>query len=385
MGDNAGIIRPFNARIDLGCVRHNVRFLKSLVRPGCGLMAVVKANAYGHGDIEVSASALEAGADCLGVALVEEAVRLRNAGFECPLFVLFEPPRDAAALIIEHRLTCAVYTPEMAEALSGAAAAGGQKAHVHIKVDTGMRRVGVYPEDVGGFTALLARLPGIVVDGIYTHFAMAADPSDRFTEKQVGLFETAASRAQELLGRPLVRHAASSAGVMAFPKSHYDMVRPGIAIYGLSPSAGMPHADGLRPALSLGGAVALVKKVCAGEGISYGLTFAPERDTWIATLPFGYADGFSRLLTGKAEVIIEGIRRPVVGVICMDMCMVDLGPRPVPPGARFVVIGSQGTEKITADEVAGRLGTINYEVTCMISSRVPRVHVDGDSRGEIAR
>lgn len=378
MGDEAGIIRPLEARVDLSRIRHNVRFLKSLTHPGCRMMAVVKANAYGHGDVEVSRAALEAGADCLGVALVEEGIRLRAAGFDCPVFVLFEPPPAAAHAVLENGLTCAVYTREMARSLSQAALPGDRKARVHIKVDTGMRRVGVYPEEVGDFAALLGGLPGLDVEGIYTHFAVATDPGDPFTVKQMDVFEAAADEAEAVLGKPLVRHAASSAGVMAFPRSHYDMVRPGIAIYGLAPSDAFAGMTELRPALSLTGRIALVRVVRAGEGISYGLTYAPERDTWIATLPLGYADGLSRLLTGKAEVIVEGRRRPVVGVICMDLCMADIGAEPVAQGTPFALIGRQGAEEITADEVARRLGTINYEVVCMVSSRVPRVYVEGD-------
>ena len=376
MGDGAEIIRPLAATINLASVRHNVRFLNGLTPPGCRLMAVVKANAYGHGDVEVSRAALDAGADCLAVALVEEAVRLRASGLDCPVFVLFEPPPDAARLVVRHDLTCTVYTSEMAEALSEAALSVGRRARVHIKVDTGMRRVGVYPDEVRGFAARLGGLAGLEVEGVYTHFAVAADPGDPFTERQMDLFDAAADEAETALVRTLVRHAAGSAGVLAFPRSHYNMVRPGIAIYGLPPSAAFAGSGGLRPAMSLGGRVALVRKVRAGEGVSYGLAFAPERDTWIATLPLGYADGLSRLLSGRAEVIIEGRRRPVVGVICMDLCMVDLGTEPVPAGAPFTVIGKQGDEEITIDEIASRLGTINYEVACMVSSRVPRVHVD---------
>ena len=340
-------------------------------------MAVVKANAYGHGDVEVSKAALSAGACCLGVALTEEAERLRSAGFSCPVYLLFEPPPEAAGSVLDNDIICAAYTPELAKALSAEAEKRGTTARVHLKVDTGMRRVGVHPGDVAGFARLLAGLPGLYVEGIYTHFAVATEPDDPFTEKQMDLFDTAASEAEKLLGRSLLKHAANSAGVLAFPRSRYDMVRVGIAMYGLSPSERFGDVTELRPALSLEGEVALVKKVAAGEGISYGLTYAPSEETFIATLPIGYADGFSRILSGKAEVLIGGTRRPVVGTICMDLSMVELGPEAVPPGTPFVIIGNDGGEEITADEVAEKCGTINYEVVCMISARVPRVYTEG--------
>ncbi len=377
-GERGGIVRPVVARVDLSAVRGNVAYLNSLTSSGCGFMAVVKANAYGHGDLEVAGAALAGGADCLGVALLEEAERLREAGFECPVYLLFEPPPSAARRVVEGDITCSLYTRGMAEALSGAAAGARKKARVHVKVDTGMRRVGIHPDSVRDFSRLLDGLPGVEVEGVYTHFAVATEPDNPFTGRQMDLFEGAAAEAEEALGHPLVKHAANSAGVMAFPRSHYDMVRVGIAMLGMPPSGHFAGVRELKPALSLAGEVAFVKKVDAGEGISYGLLYGPSEQAWIATLPLGYADGMSRILNGKAEVLIKGARRPVVGVICMDACMVDLGPEPVEPGTPFVVIGADGSEEITAAEVADRLGTINYEVTCMISPRVPRVYIDGD-------
>lgn len=370
------IVRPVAATVDLSAVRDNVAYLKGLTHPGCGFMAVVKANAYGHGDLEISRTALSSGADCLGVALLEEAERLRQAGFDCPLYLLFEPPPSAAARAVSAGLTCSLYTEGLARALSAAAVAVGQTVKVHVKVDTGMRRVGIHPAAVGEFAALLVGLPGLEVEGIYTHFALAGEPDDPFTDRQMDIFEDAAERARETLEGPLMRHAANSAGVMAFPRSHYDMVRVGIAMLGLPPSDNFAYDRNLRPALSLAGEVAFVKRVAPGEGISYGITYAPVKATYIATLPLGYADGMSRILDGRADVLIAGRRRPVVGVICMDTCMVDLGDEPVTPGTPFTIIGRDGTEEITADEVAEKLGTINYEVGCMLSSRVPRVYIN---------
>lgn len=372
--------RPVVATVDLVAIRNNVAYLKSRMSEGCRLMAVVKANGYGHGDIQTAGAALEGGADRLGVALLEEAVRLREGGFACPIHLLFEPPVEAAAASVEAGIICNVYTRRFARSLSESAMERGREAVVHVKVDTGMRRVGIYPGDVAGFIEHLGDLPSVRVEGICTHFAVATEPQDRFTMEQLRQFEQSATAAENALGYELVKHAANSAGLLAFPESQYDMVRAGIAIYGLPPSSRFERGWPLSPALSLRGELGQVKRVGAGEGISYGLEYAPERDTYIAVAPLGYADGFTRLLSGKAEVLVEGKRRPVVGVICMDTCMVELGEEPVEPGTPFVVLGSDGEEEITAEDIAAKLGTINYEVTCMISSRVPRLYVREQSR-----
>lgn len=372
------ILRPFAAKVDLGSIERNIGYLKGILEPGCRFMAVVKANGYGHGDVEVSKAALRAGAHCLGVAILEEAVRLRAAGIDCPVHLLFEPPPEAAGVVVEHRVVCSVYTVDFARALAERAQREGVLLPVHVKVDTGMRRVGIIPEQVGDFVSILRGLDGIKVEGIYTHFATADDPDSGFTKDQIDRFLEAVDEAESVLARRLVRHAANSAGVLMFKRSHLDMARVGIAMYGLHPSVSSPRFPKLEPALSLEGEVALVKKVGSGEGISYGLTYSPESDVHIGTLPVGYADGFSRILSNRAEVLIGGERKRIVGNICMDLCMVELGREPVEEGTPFVLIGRQGKGEITADEVAARLGTINYEVLCMISSRVPRVYIYGD-------
>jgi alanine racemase len=370
-------VRPLAARIDLGAVRHNIRFLKGLLPAGCGVMAVVKANAYGHGDVQVARAALQAGATCLGVALVEEGRRLREASFDCDIYLLFEPPPRGASDALEQDLVCSVYTEPYARALSSAAEAAGKAARVHVKIDTGMHRVGVAADDAPAFAEMVAALPAVEVEGLYTHFAVATEPDNPFTGGQMDAFEAAASAIERSLGRELLKHAAASAAVMAFPRSHYGMVRVGIAMLGLAPAEGFEGVSELRPAMTLAGEVALIRRVRAGEALSYGLTYAPALDSWIATLPIGYADGMSRLLSGKADVIIGGKRRPVVGTICMDVCMVDLGDDRVEPGTEFIVIGQAGAERISAEEVARKMGTINYEVACNISARVPRLFIDG--------
>lgn len=379
--DDPGIIRPVWARIDLGCVRHNVRYLDGLTGDDCAFMAVVKADAYGHGAVPVARAALDAGAECLGVALLEEALDLREERLDCPLYLLFEAPCRGARRAVEADVICSVYTMEYARALAGAARSLGKTALVHLKIDSGMHRVGVPAEDAAAFASQVEGLEGLEVTGIYTHFAVADRPDDPFTTVQLERFEQAAAAAESALGRRLLRHAANSAALMAHPRSHFDMVRVGIAMLGLHPSQSIQGTENLRPALTLSGEVAFAKRVQAGEGISYGLTFAPDRASTIATLPIGYADGLSRLLSGKAEVLIGGKRRPLVGTICMDVCMADLGDDPVEKGDTFIIIGADGSERITAEEVAVKLGTINYEVVCMISSRVPRVFVAAGTGG----
>ena len=369
-------IRPLAATVDLGRVKHNVRYLEGLTPPGCRFMAVVKANAYGHGDTRVARAALDAGAHGRGVALVEEGARLRQADFDCPIYLLFEPPPRGADAAVELGLVCSVYSEPFARALSEACSSTGRTVSVHLKIDSGMHRVGVPESRAAAFAGLLASLPGLSVDGAYTHFAVATEPDDPFTEKQMDAFERACVEVEAAVGHGVVKHAANSAGVMAFPRSHYDMVRVGIAMLGLFPSDEFAGVAELQPALSLAGEVAFVKRVAAGEGVSYGLTYAPAGDTWIATLPVGYADGLSRLLSGKAQVIIDGRRRDIVGTICMDVCLADLGVEPVEPGTRFTIIGQEGDERIRAEDVAREMGTINYEVACMISSRVPRLFID---------
>ncbi len=368
--------RPVRAIVNLSNLRSNISFLKSLIPDGCKFMAVVKANAYGHGDIQISRVALEAGADCLGVAILAEARRLRKAGFECPIHLLFEPAPDYATEAVALYLTCSLSAFEFARLLSDAASALKKKAKVHIKIDTGMHRVGIDPEDLDSFILCLSRLGGIDIEGIYTHFACADNPESGFTKKQMDVFERAFERAQEILGKELVKHAANSAAILAHKRSHYDMVRAGIAIYGLSPS-GLIHPQGnLKPVMSIEGEVVFSKLVRRGEGVSYGLEYIAPSDTNIAVIPIGYGDGFSRILSGKAHVLIGGKRRKVVGNICMDLSMVETGNECFKKGTMFVAVGKQGEEEITIDELASILGTINYEVLCMLDRRIPRVYMD---------
>jgi alanine racemase len=363
--------RPTVAVVDLEAIRHNVR----LLRPDrAELMAVVKADAYGHGAVPVAQAALEAGATWLGVALVEEGVALREAGIRAPVLLLSECAPGEERDALRAALTPTLYTEEGLARLAEAARDAGRPVAVHVKVDTGMHRVGLPPEAAPSFCAAV-REAGLGLEGLWTHFALADEPEDPFTAEQLKRFLEAADRVATAVGRPPYLHAANSAAVLAHPEAHLDLVRVGIAMYGLPPGPALAGRADLRPALTLRTRVAMVKRVAAGEGISYGLRYRLARESTIATLPVGYADGYSRLLSNRGEVLIRGRRYPVAGTVCMDQVMVDCGDDPVEAGDEAVLIGRQGEEEVTAEQVAAWMGTISYEVLCGVSARVPREYV----------
>ena len=360
------------AEIDLDAVQHNVAVLREAVAPSA-VWAVVKADGYGHGAVDVARAAIEAGAEGLAVALVAEGIDLRRAGIDAPILLLSEQPPITAAHIVEHRLTPTVYTRRFVDAL---AAAGPTGLPVHLKLDTGMQRVGVHPYAAASVAAAIEeRAPALRLAGIFTHLAVADDPQNDATALQLGVFEHALEQLPDV---PLV-HAANSAGGLAHPRARYSLVRAGIAIYGISPGHGVDHLCGdLRPAMSLRALESYVKQVTAGSRISYGLRHRFERDTTVATIPLGYADGVPRRLwENGGEVLIGGRRCRIVGVVTMDQLMVDCGDADVRVGDEVVLIGRQdgpdGEDTIRAEEWADRLGTIGYEIVCGISTRVPRV------------
>ncbi|MEX0834355.1 MAG: alanine racemase [Actinomycetota bacterium] len=359
--------RPTVAEVDLEAIRHNVGAIKP---DGVDLLAVVKANAYGHGEEEVSLAALAAGATGLGVALVEEGIRLREAGIEAPILCLSEFPRGSEREALEARLTPALYTVDGLNALSDAARGLDPPPAVHVKIDTGMHRVGVYPPwDVAEIIGRV-REAGLQIGGLWTHFARAEEDEET-TRRQLKRFDEilGALTQEEEVG---IVHAANTAATLMYPESHFDMVRSGLGIYGLGPAPDLAERNGLRPALSWRTAVTMTKRVPAGAAISYGHTYRLEHDTTIATIPVGYADGYPRSLSNKAEVLIRGRRRRSAGTVTMDQMLVDCGDEAIEPGEEAVLIGRQGDEEITSDELAGLAGTISYELLCGISARVPR-------------
>ena len=365
------------AEIDLGAIRHNVSVLAARAEPA-RLCAVVKAGAYGHGAVQVSRAALEAGASRLAVAFVEEGAELREAGIEAPILLLSEPPPEAMDDVVALGLTPTVYTQNGIETLAKAvAAAGADPLPVHLKVDTGMHRVGATPAETPQLALAVHDRPELRLEGMWTHFAVADDPeSTAVTNEQALRFRFVVDRLASTKVRPPVLHACNSAGTLAHPLCHHDMVRCGIGIYGVPPSPALEGAADLRPALSLRARVSHVAEREAGESLSYGLRYRLEVRSTVATVPIGYADGVAwRLGVNQGEVLVGGRRRPVAGSVTMDQIMVDCGDGEVHPGDEVVLIGHQGQEHIGAWEWAQRAGTIAYEVLCGIGPRVRRVYL----------
>ncbi len=367
------------ADIDLGAVAENITRLRALA-PAAELCAVVKADGYGHGAIEVAATALEAGATRLAVAQVGEGIELRQAGFDVSIWVLSEPAPEEFAAAASRDLEPAVYS-SIGLAAAASAATSASPLTVHVKVDTGMRRVGVDPDDAVRLVTDIERQRFLALGSVWTHLACAdidaeagGSPAagDRVTDRQLDRYEATLTRIEAAGIDVGLRHAANSAGTIGHPRSHYDVVRCGISIYGLPPSPGLADRVALTPALTWRSAVGFVKRVPAGEAVSYGHRQVVERDSTIATLPVGYADGFRRGLWEHGAVLIGGRRRPIVGVVTMDQTMVDCGDDPVRPGDEVVLIGRQGDLEISADELAELTGTINYEIPVTIGQRVAR-------------
>lgn len=373
--------RPVWAEIDLAAIAHNIRELRRATDPKAKLMAVVKANAYGHGAVQVSQVVLRHGADYLGVAILEEARQLREAGIDAPILILGYTPSEQAADLVNLDITQTIYDYNTAAAISQAAVTQGKMAKVHIKVDTGMGRIGFASADTRTPQEILniAGLPGLEIEGMFTHFAVAEIPNKDYTYWQYKQFMDLDSRLQQLGLHVPVKHSANSAAILELPDIHLDMVRAGISVYGLDPSHKVNRENiNLRPALSLKTRIAHVKTVPAGVSISYGRTFTTARESVIATIPVGYADGYTRLLSNKTCVLAQGRRVPQIGNICMDQFMIDGTDlaETVKPGDEVVLIGRQKEQEITVDELAGLIGTINYEIICMISDRVPRVYIN---------
>ena len=377
------------AEINLDAYAHNIRELRRVTRPSARLMAVVKANGYGHGSIEVAREALQNGAQYLGVARINEAIPLREAGLEVPILIFGYSPPDLAPLLIDYELTQTVYSPSPASALSEQAPRKGKNINLPLTVDRGMGRLGFLlaattdtPDDIAAQNSVrgietITRLPGLAVEGIFTHFATADSADKSYANLQLDRFMDLLSRLQKEGLEPPVRHAANSAALIDMPDSHLDMVRPGIATYGLHPSDEVNKSMlDLRPVMSLKSRIIHLKRVPPGFNISYGITFQTKNHTTIATVPVGYADGFNRLLSSRGHMLVHGQRVPIVGRVCMDLTMLDVGEvSGVALEDEVVVFGEQGNETVTADEIASSLDTINYEIVSTITARVPRIYL----------
>lgn len=364
------------ARIDLAAVRHNAAALAAAAGRA-RLMAVVKAEGYGHGAAAVARAALEGGAGALAVATVGEAEQLRAAGLDGPVLVMGPLREDEWARAAAVEAEVAAWTPQAVESARAAFASAGRRPRLHLKLDTGMGRLGARPEDVAALAGAAASAgDAVVVAGLMTHFATADEREGEnagFMNEQLVRFRAALADLRPRFPEA-VAHAANSAATLREPRAALDMVRCGIALYGCSPFQGDPDADGLRPVMSLVSYLASVKTVRSRESVGYGRRWHAARGTRIGLVPVGYADGYARGLDGRADVLVGGRRAPVIGTISMDQLTVDLGPEGREEvGEEVVLIGTQGGERILAEDVAGWRGTINYEVTCAVSPRVPRV------------
>ncbi|NLW46574.1 MAG: alanine racemase [Firmicutes bacterium] len=371
------LIRPVWVDIDLGAIRHNLTEIRRQIGPTVEVMAVVKAEAYGHGAIKVAKTLLQAGANRLGVALTEEGIALREAGITAPILVFSPLQVEQGNMMVKYDLTPTICMLEPAVALSRAAVKAGKVINIHLKIDTGMGRIGVPANEGIIFIKKLQSLPGITLEGLFSHLATADEQDKDYAKYQIKTFNKVIVDLKNEGLLPAKIHLANSAAIIDLPLTHYNMVRPGIMLYGMYPSLEVDLKKvRLKPAFALKTKVVFVKRVASGITISYGRKFTAPKDTTIITIPLGYADGWPRRLMGKAEVLISGKRFPIVGTICMDFCMVDVGDEPVEIGQEVVLIGSQGTESISVDNIANHLETINYEVTCMISDRVPRRYIN---------
>jgi len=366
------------AETDLDAIAFNVRAFKRHVGQAVEVIAVVKANAYGHGAVPVARAALEAGATRLGVHRAIEGVELRRAGLTAPILVMGYTPPSGAALMVQHDLTPSLITREFAEAVSAEAVRAGKVIPLHVKVDTGMSRYGLMPGEVVNFARGLTALPGVKLEGLFTHFATADAADQTHVRHQLETFRQVLAALESTGIRIPLRHAANSAATMRLPEAHFDAVRPGIAMYGLDPSDEWPPVFEIRPALTLKSRVSRVRELPTGSGISYGRTFVTEHPMRVALVPVGYGDGYHRILSNRSSVLIRGQRAPIRGRVCMDQFVVDVSGIPnVQQDDEVVLVGRQGETQIHAEEVARLAGTINYEVTTSLLPRVTRVYLRG--------
>ena len=367
------------AEIDLDAIAHNVREIRRITNKKAEIMGAVKADAYGHGVMEVVRTLLDNGVTQLAVSMLDEAIQLRKLGIDVPILILNYTDPARADEIILNEVTQTVFSHDLAKALSDVAIKFKRNVKIHVKVDTGMTRVGFMP----GYSAVknvleINGLPGIIIEGLFSHFASADEKDKSYTQMQFEKFMSICSELGRVGVHIPVKHICNSAGIIAYPQMHLDMVRPGIILYGLYPSKDVDRQKiALKPAMTLKANVILVKDVEKDTCISYGRIFKTSRSSKIATIPIGYADGYTSLLSNSGRMLVNGESAPVVGRICMDQCMIDVTDleKEVSIGDEAVIFGKQGGSVISVDEVAEKIGTINYEVVCIIGKRIPRVYL----------
>jgi alanine racemase len=369
--------RPTVAEVSLGALRTNLREAVRLVGPKVKVMAVVKADAYGHGAVAASRAFLDAGAAVLGTSSVAEAVELRQVGITAPIVVLGGAFPGDEEDVAAHDLSVAVWSEHSVRTLAAAAGRARHAVQVHIKVDTGMTRLGLDVGDVRDFGEAMRDIPNVTVAGVFSHFATADAVDAAPAQAQIACFNDAIAALGAIAVRPEHVHLANSAAVLSQPAAHFTLVRPGIMLYGYAPAPHLASRAKLAPALRLRTAVAQVRRVPAGRPIGYGGTYVTSRPTVVATLPIGYADGLHRLASNRGWMIVRGARAPIAGRVCMDHVMLDVTDIPgVEVGDEVVVVGGQGGAHIGADELAGWCDTISYEVLTSVGKRVPRVYVE---------
>jgi alanine racemase len=374
--------RATRAEIDLQAFRHNFQNLRSYLGTQTRIMAVVKANAYGHGAIPCARMAVDSGADYLGAGVVEEGIEFRQSGLDTPILILGSIFPDEAEDLVRHDLATIVCTLPLAQTLAKEAGKQNKTVSVHIKVDTGMNRLGVSPESFPGLLDQIRNLPNLKIEGVSTHFASADDEDLSITQAQLKKFQAALSCLNED-DIPLI-HSSNTSGLFKFSESHFDMVRPGLILYGALPSPSLQavlnekeNLNPFQPVMQCKSQVILVKPVAKGQPVSYSGSFKTQRDSLIATLPIGYADGLHRSLSNKMEVLIRGKRAPQIGNICMDMTLIDVTDiQDAQIGDEVVLFGKQGDQVITVEEMATKGDTIPYEILCNVGKRVPRVYLN---------
>lgn len=378
---------PIYAEIDLAAFRHNLEEIKKIISPDTGIIAVIKADAYGHGVIDIAREASDSGVKFFAVARMNEAAVLRDAGINTPVLLFDDSRTYGADKYIDLDIRASVNTMEDAEYFSASASEYGKKLKVHVKIDTGMGRLGFVADgltSVGDGIPLqekikkISQLPNIEIEGIYSHFANADTRDKTHAENQLAMFRNLATKLDSILERKPLLHMANSAAIMEIPDSHFDMVRPGIIMYGLYPSNEVDRSIiTLKPVMSLKSRIVHIKKVGPGFKVSYGSTYVTDKETVIATVPAGYADGINRLLSSNGYMLVRGKGAPIIGRVCMDLTMIDVtGIDGAAVHDEVVIIGRQGDEEITADELAARTGTINYEVVTSLAPRVPRIIIN---------
>lgn len=369
--------RPTRAEISLDALQHNIQQFRQAIPRNMKLMAVLKADAYGHGAVPIAKEAIRCGADYLSVAFLDEALQLRKAGIQAPILVLGYTGPDGLPAALEHDITLAIYSDDVLEALS-ALPHSNKQLKVHIKLDTGMGRIGLTDEQSAiSYITKVMQMPHVSVEGLFTHFARADEQDKTYTYEQVHRFERVLQHFRSLNIEFPCNHTGNSAAAIDMPECSYNMVRVGISLYGFYPSEAVCRSKiRLEPVMTFKTQVVHLKKIPPGSGISYGHTYRSENEEQIATLPVGYADGYTRMLSNKAEVLIRGQRAPVVGRICMDQTMIRTTHIPhIAVGDEVILFGKQSGQELPADELANLLGTIHYEMVCMVARRVPRIYL----------